>query len=121
MTASAATYRALPFANASNADFKSVCETSESSPNRFVTRHELFEDAWAAIFGFESVAGTESSDDDPNSATPVWRYTDECQKSASVSEPSMPSTMSTLFSLNAVDGSLPTSTSSTFKPSSSAR
>ena len=84
-----------------------------------MTCHELVEDTWAAILGDDALVGTVAFAGVENSATPFGRYAGDLQNDTSLSEP-MPMATSTLPSLSAASGSVPTSTISSFKPSWSA-
>ena len=79
MMASDATYWAPPLESVVKALFRSLEDTSEVSPNRLVTRHELFEETWAATLGWEFTVGTVVVEDGANRATPVCRYTEDFQ------------------------------------------
>ena len=121
MTASAATYCTWPDSSSEKAFLRLSVVVMAPWSNSLVTAQALFEDTCAAMEGFEAFVGTAVFDAVENRATAVGRYASDFQNVVSVSDLSMPMTMSTRPSESAPSGSAPTSTISSFKPKLSAK
>ena len=116
-TASAATYCTWPDCKEENALFRSSVVVMVLSSYSFVTAQALFDDTCAAIFVAAVFVGTVEFDDCANKATAVGRYVSDVQNVADESALLTPMTRSTLPDDNAEAASVPTSVTSSFRPS----